>query len=221
MTPVADFVAATADGWLVLADGSAVIDASDRVVLGQSFRRGDGVVAIRTPVGEFQLLPRSLLITPDGEILDLPRDPRRARPRTDHRARNDCSARTDHRARRVGEHDAADHDAADHQSARRLTPMARHPFDFLSAALGVVAVGLGVLVSTASIDRVDTDLGWWFALAALVLGLGLIPWNRRRSTDDGSGAHPLGRFDTPTSPDVTAEPSVSTTDTGTDEGSSP
>ena len=70
--------------------------------------------------------------------------------------------------------------------------MARHPFDFLSAALGVVAVGLGVLVSTASIDRVDTDLGWWFALAALVLGLGLIPWNRRRSTDDGSGAHPLG-----------------------------
>ena len=71
VTPVADFVAATADGWLVLADGSAVIDASDRVVLGQSFRRGDGVVAIPTPVGEFQLLPRSLLITPDGEILDL------------------------------------------------------------------------------------------------------------------------------------------------------
>jgi hypothetical protein len=40
------------------------------VVVGEPLSR-DGVIVIPTPYGEFQLLPRSLLITPFGEVLDL------------------------------------------------------------------------------------------------------------------------------------------------------
>lgn len=71
LTPVADFVAATDDGWFVLADGAAVIDADDQLVVGQAMVNESGVSVVPTPVGDFQLLPRSLLITPVGEILDL------------------------------------------------------------------------------------------------------------------------------------------------------
>jgi hypothetical protein len=71
LTPVADAVAATDDGWFVLADGAAVIDADDEVVVGQKIVNDSGVSIIPTIAGEFQLLPRSLLITPSGEVLDL------------------------------------------------------------------------------------------------------------------------------------------------------
>jgi phage shock protein PspC (stress-responsive transcriptional regulator) len=70
-THVGELVMATDDGWFVLGDGSAIIDPGDRVVVGESFNR-DNVVVIATSFGEFQLLPRGLLITPDGEVLDLP-----------------------------------------------------------------------------------------------------------------------------------------------------
>jgi hypothetical protein len=68
---VSDAVAVTADGWFVLADGSAVISPDDRLSVGEQFTREDGVRVISTPYGEFHLLPRSLLITPFGEVLDL------------------------------------------------------------------------------------------------------------------------------------------------------
>jgi phage shock protein PspC (stress-responsive transcriptional regulator) len=68
---VSDGVAATADGWIVLADGSAVIGPDDSLAVGEQFIREDGVRVISTPYGEFQLLPRSLLITPFGQVLDL------------------------------------------------------------------------------------------------------------------------------------------------------
>ncbi len=68
---VSDGVAATADGWFVLADGAAVIGPDDVVVVGEQFAHEDGVSVITTPYGEFQLLPRSLLITPFGQVLDL------------------------------------------------------------------------------------------------------------------------------------------------------
>ena len=71
LTQVSDGVAATADGWFILAEGSAVIGPDNALVVGEQFPREDGVLMISTPYGEFQLLPRSLLITPFGEVLDL------------------------------------------------------------------------------------------------------------------------------------------------------
>ena len=70
--------------------------------------------------------------------------------------------------------------------------MRSHPFDPVSAALGLVAGAIGALVALGGTDSIDT--GWWIALGALVLGLGLVPWTRGRdavqgdaeSTDDPS-----------------------------------
>jgi hypothetical protein len=57
--------------------------------------------------------------------------------------------------------------------------MQRHPFDPVSAALGVLAVALGILVLTGELGAFDTDGAWWLALAAVVVGLAIIPWRRR------------------------------------------
>ena len=48
---VSDAVAVTADGWFVLADGSAVIGPDDTLVVGEQFTREDGVRVITTPYG--------------------------------------------------------------------------------------------------------------------------------------------------------------------------
>ena len=56
--------------------------------------------------------------------------------------------------------------------------MRAHRFDPVSAALGVIATALGALVALDGTDSIDT--GWWLALGALVLGLGLVPWRRAR-----------------------------------------
>ena len=57
--------------------------------------------------------------------------------------------------------------------------MPRHRFDPLSLALGVLAVGLGVAVMTERLIHADgPGTGWWLAIGALVLGLGVIPWGR-------------------------------------------
>jgi phage shock protein PspC (stress-responsive transcriptional regulator) len=68
---VSEAVAATPSGWFVLGDGSAVIGPDDVLIVGEQFTRADGVRVISTQYGEFQLLPRSLLITPFGQVLDL------------------------------------------------------------------------------------------------------------------------------------------------------
>lgn len=59
--------------------------------------------------------------------------------------------------------------------------MRRHPFDPLSAALGILAIALGVLVATAELDELGSDAGAWIAAGVLVAGLGMVPWSRRRT----------------------------------------
>ena len=58
--------------------------------------------------------------------------------------------------------------------------MRRHPVDPLSAALGIVAVVLGVLVATDQLDELGSDTGAWITAAVLLVGLGLLPGSRRR-----------------------------------------
>ncbi|HEY3483861.1 MAG TPA: hypothetical protein VGK49_00700, partial [Ilumatobacteraceae bacterium] len=69
--PVADFVGITDDGWFILADGNAVIDADDTVLVGDTYEEQRGVTVIPTNVGDFRLLPGGLLLTPSGQVLDL------------------------------------------------------------------------------------------------------------------------------------------------------
>jgi phage shock protein PspC (stress-responsive transcriptional regulator) len=69
---VDEYLTATRDGWFVLLDGAAVIDPHDEVVSGEQVDDdGSGVVRIMTAHGDFRLLPRGLLVRPDGEIVDL------------------------------------------------------------------------------------------------------------------------------------------------------
>jgi hypothetical protein len=61
--------------------------------------------------------------------------------------------------------------------------MQRHPFDPVSAVLGVLAVALGVLVVSGQLGEFDTEGAWWIALAALVIGVAIIPWRRRSEVE--------------------------------------
>ena len=71
LTEIADGVTGTADGWIVLLGGEAIIDPDDRVVVGPSAHVDGAVTAISTSYGEYRLLPRSILLGPTGEVLDL------------------------------------------------------------------------------------------------------------------------------------------------------
>lgn len=71
LTQVSDGVAVTSDGWVVLGDGEAVIGPGGVVASGNGSPYGDGSTSFMTAYGEFRLLPRSLLMTPSSEILDL------------------------------------------------------------------------------------------------------------------------------------------------------
>jgi hypothetical protein len=66
----------------------------------------------------------------------------------------------------------------------------RHPFDPVSAALGVLAVVAGLLVMLGEAADLETDGSWWFAAAAVVVGLAVIPWRRRTAApaDDATPA---------------------------------
>ena len=68
--------------------------------------------------------------------------------------------------------------------------MRRHVFDPLSAALGVLAVALGVLVASAQLDELGSDAGAWIIAGVLVVGLGLLPWSRWRARSDPADEQP-------------------------------
>ena len=70
--------------------------------------------------------------------------------------------------------------------------MNRHPFEPLSAALGIIAMAIGLAVITGSIDNISSNGGAWLAVAALVLGLGLIPRAQRRITPGIDGRSNIG-----------------------------
>ena len=66
--------------------------------------------------------------------------------------------------------------------------MDRHPFDPLSAALGILAVAAGLLVALGAGDELGTSGPWWFAAAIGVVGLLIIPWRRQASEVPGADA---------------------------------
>ena len=68
-------------------------------------------------------------------------------------------------------------------------------FDAVSAALGLLVVATGAVVAFDGTDAIDT--GWWLALGALVLGLGLIPWTRTRRPDSDTVPTPAEPTDPP------------------------
>jgi phage shock protein PspC (stress-responsive transcriptional regulator) len=70
LTIVADGVAISSSGNIVLADGEAVVRIDGAVLTGD-FTQRDRVTVISTSMGEFQFLPGGLLVTPDGDVLDL------------------------------------------------------------------------------------------------------------------------------------------------------
>jgi hypothetical protein len=57
--------------------------------------------------------------------------------------------------------------------------MARHPFDPVSAVLGILTILGGLLVVLGEAADVDTTGSWWFTAAAILAGLAIIPWRRR------------------------------------------
>ena len=69
--------------------------------------------------------------------------------------------------------------------------MRRHTFDPLSAALGILAIAVGVLVASAEFDEVGSDAAGWVIAGVLLVGLALVPWSRlrpRRAPDDEPAA---------------------------------
>jgi hypothetical protein len=69
-TDVTDGVAMTATGSFVLDNGEAVIGTDDQVEVGNHYQE-DRVTVVETSMGQFKLLPGGLLVTPNGELLDL------------------------------------------------------------------------------------------------------------------------------------------------------
>ena len=49
--------------------------------------------------------------------------------------------------------------------------MPRHPFDPVSAALGILSLVAGVLALLGDAARLDTRGGGWIAVAAVLVGL--------------------------------------------------
>jgi phage shock protein PspC (stress-responsive transcriptional regulator) len=68
---VAEGVVLSRSGQLVLAGGESVIQLDGTVLTGSTEQR-DGLTVIPTSLGDFQLLPGDLLLTPFGVVLELP-----------------------------------------------------------------------------------------------------------------------------------------------------
>jgi hypothetical protein len=62
--------------------------------------------------------------------------------------------------------------------------MRRHPLDPVSAALGILTVTVGLLVMFGESVGIDTSGGWWIAVAAVLVGIAIIPWRLRPGTPD-------------------------------------
>ena len=59
--------------------------------------------------------------------------------------------------------------------------MARHPFDRLSAILGVAAIVAAVLVGSGQLAELNSNgLGVVLAAAVLLIGIAALPWIGRR-----------------------------------------
>lgn len=83
LIPVRDGIAMTGDGWIVLGNGEALISPTDEVTTsagglyppevsaGDPQMPLDPGTSIDTGWGQYRLLPRSLLVTPDGQVIDL------------------------------------------------------------------------------------------------------------------------------------------------------
>ena len=61
--------------------------------------------------------------------------------------------------------------------------MSRHPFDPVSAALGIFALVAGLFVMLGEAADVDARGPWWIAGAAVLVGLAIIPWRRGSDVD--------------------------------------
>ena len=61
--------------------------------------------------------------------------------------------------------------------------MHRHPFDPVSAVLGILAVAVGLLVALGELVDLDAAGPWWLAVAAGLVGAAIIPWRRRAGSD--------------------------------------
>lgn len=66
--------------------------------------------------------------------------------------------------------------------------MKPHRFDPISAFLGGVAVVMGLVVMTNSVDRIQVDGAWWAALGALALGVAMVASSARRLNSDDPGS---------------------------------
>ncbi len=58
--------------------------------------------------------------------------------------------------------------------------MPRHPFDPISAVLGILAVTTGLFVLLGAPVDVDNHGGGWIAVLIGLIGLAIIPWHRPR-----------------------------------------
>jgi hypothetical protein len=59
--------------------------------------------------------------------------------------------------------------------------VSRHPFDPLSAVLGVITVVAGLFVSVGAAIDLDVNWAWLITAAAILIGLAIIPWQRSAS----------------------------------------
>ena len=57
--------------------------------------------------------------------------------------------------------------------------MRRHSFDPMSAVLGVIAVVAGLFVAVGEAVDLDVNWAWLITAAAVLIGLAIIPWQRR------------------------------------------
>ena len=66
--------------------------------------------------------------------------------------------------------------------------MSRHVFDPVSAVLGTFAVVASLLVAIGVAVDLDIDMAWLITVAAILIGLAIIPWTGRLGFDSQSSS---------------------------------